>query len=41
VETPKAHAAWLLRNSNPATAQLPSAPGSAKSDGSMVAEVRP
>ena len=39
VETPKEHAAWLLRNSNPTTAQqevVPAAPG----DERTIAEVR-
>jgi cytochrome c oxidase subunit 2 len=40
VETPKDHAAWLLRNSSPAQAAQSNLPGSASDGSSVVAEVR-
>ena len=40
VETPQAHAAWLIRNSNPAVAAQQAAPASATDGPATMAEVR-
>jgi cytochrome c oxidase subunit 2 len=40
VETPQDHAAWLLRNSNPAIAQLQASPMSTTDDLATKAEAR-
>jgi cytochrome c oxidase subunit 2 len=40
VETPQDHAAWLLRNSNPATAEQQALPASATDGTATMAEVR-
>ncbi len=40
VETPQAHAAWLIRNSNPAVADQQAAPASATDGAATMAEVR-
>lgn len=41
VETPRQHAAWLLRNSSPAVAQVQTRPESAANGGAILAEARP
>jgi heme/copper-type cytochrome/quinol oxidase subunit 2 len=40
VETPQAHAAWLLRNANPAVAGQPSPPAATLDAAMAMAEVR-
>jgi heme/copper-type cytochrome/quinol oxidase subunit 2 len=40
VETPQNHAAWLMRNANPAAAGLQLPPASAGNEAATVAEVQ-